>query len=103
MVQNSSDIAAEASGQFIKNSLIISLRDYYNQIVIFEYSLSEKDVYVISSKPDESTIQGNTVVRSVNGLAVFDDLIISYYPGSVLTLLFELAGIEPLLHNITFR
>lgn len=91
------------SGQQISGPFKIALLDIYNQVVEYEDSGDKNIVYLLTNDSARSSIQGKTVVEAVNGYAIFDSLIITYFANSLLSLKFDLLDVPSVFYPIRFR
>lgn len=87
----------------ISESFNVTLLDYYDQIVQYEDISNSNIVYILTNDSDHSSIQGQTLVEAEGGYAVFDKLIITYFPETVLSLRFDMAGVPSLYYPVAFR
>lgn len=93
----------ETSGQTISEPFNITLLDYYDQVVKYQDLSGSSIVYVLSNDSSRSSIQGQTLVEAVEGYAVFNSLIITYYPEKTLYLQFDLSGVASIFSPVEFR
>ena len=92
---------AQVSGQSLKSPLLVSLLDYYNQVV------KTQTVNVLASiyNSTSSTLKGSSIVSSISGVASFSNVVVTGYPGRITQLQFSssLTGVPPTIYNLYFR
>lgn len=91
------------SGQEVSEPFVITLLDYYDEVVKYEVSNTSNIVYVLTVEDQISAIQGTTLVEAVDGYATFKSLTITYYPETNLDIRFDLSGVPALYYNVEFR
>jgi hypothetical protein len=93
----------ETSGQSIGAPFNVTLLDYYDQVVRYEDLEDANIVYVLTNESSTSSIQGKSFVQTKDGVAIFDKLIITYFPDQTLYLRFDLLGVPSLYYPVSFR
>lgn len=92
--------APESSGSEIIHPISVALIDFYGQVVP-----NDNELVVYSSTADSiSGIQGSTIVKPVNGIAIFSNITLSLLPNSVVSVLFNLSiSVEGASIPVKFR
>lgn len=72
----------------------VETQDQYEQVVTRPEGGSEQLLVFASTVDPKSTIQGNTVIKATNGVAVFTGLVLTLYPGATVVVQFDFENIN---------
>lgn len=92
---------SQVSGQVLKTPIVVSLLDYYNQVVTGDTITVLASVYNSTT----STLKGSTIVSPTGGVATFSNVVVTGLPGEPTSLQFSvsLSGISSAIYTLYFR
>ena len=92
---------SQVSGQVLKSPIVVSLLDYYDQVVTGDTVTVLATVYNSTT----STLKGSTIVRPIEGVATFSNVVVTGLPGEPTSLMFSvsLSRITSVVYTLYFR
>ena len=92
---------SQVSGQLLKSPILVSLLDYYHQVV----NIGTANVLATVYNSTTSTLKGSTIVSPVAGVATFSNVVVTGLPGEPTSLQFSVSvsGVSSALYTLHFR